>query len=232
MKLRRHILAGAAALTIAATATGSALAQVAVVDVRAIAQAIQQVRQLQSQLTQLQQTYAAIAHLPQSTLNQLAGQLNTNQFRNPLGTSGSTIGGLTNGNSVTAEAQAYLNRNRIYSPNGQDFAATEMGRNANSIANTQAMAAQLYQSAATHIQTLQGLEGQLAGAADAKAVADINARISMEQASFQAQQVQAQSLAMLAQSEERNQYQRQDETRRQQLDAQLARIQAHIQGGN
>jgi type IV secretion system protein VirB5 len=226
------MLAGAATLAILVMGSGPVSAQMAVVDVRAIAQAIQQLRQLQAQLTQLQQTYSAIAHLPQNELNQLAQTLNTAQFRNPLGTSGSTISGLTNGGSITAEAQAYLNRNRVYSPSGQDFAATEMGRNATSIANTQAMAAQLYQSAATHIQTLQGLESQLAGAPDAKAVADVHARIAMEQASFQGQQVQAQSLAMLAQSEERNQTQREDETRRQQLDNQLAQIKAHIQGGN
>ena len=51
----------------------------------------------------------------------------------------------------------------------------------------------------------------------------------MEQASFQGQQIQAQSLAMMASNDERNQYQRQDETRRQQLDNQLSQIKAHIQ---
>lgn len=226
MRLRRYILAGAAALTIATMGSGPVSAQMAVVDVRAIAQAIQQVRQLQSQLAQLQQTYAAIAHLPQNELNQLASQLNTSQFRNPLGTSGATVSGYANGSGGLA-AGAQLNG--IYTGNGTDPAAAEMMRSGTSIANTQAMAAQLYQSAATHIQTLQGLEGQLAGATDAKAVADIHARIAMEQASFQGQQIQAQSLATMASNDERNQYQRQDETRRQQLDNQLSQIKAHIQ---
>ena len=74
MKLRRYMLAGAAALGLIGTTAGPVTAQMAVVDVRAIAQAMQQVRQLQSQLAQLQQTYAAIAHLPQAELNRLAQQ--------------------------------------------------------------------------------------------------------------------------------------------------------------
>lgn len=228
MKMRRYMLAAAAALAIVGTAAGPAAAQMAVIDVRAIAQAIQQVRQLQSQLAQLQQTYAAIAHLPQAELNRLSQQFNANQFRNPLGTSSANIGGMLDGSgNLTAGAQAYLDRNKVYSPSGQDFQAQQMGRNATSIANAQAMAAQLYQSAASHIQTLQSLEGQLAGAPDAKAVADVQARIAMEQAAFQGQQLQAQSLAMWQASQERNQDQRNDEARRQQIDNLIEQAKAH-----
>lgn len=228
MKLRRYMLAGAAALGLIGTTAGPVTAQMAVVDVRAIAQAMQQVRQLQSQLAQLQQTYAAIAHLPQAELNRLAQQLNTNQFRNPLGTSSANIGGLLDGSGNLAPgAQAYLDRNKVYSPTGQDFQAQQMGRNATGIANTQAMAAQLYQSAASHIQTLQSLEGQLTVAPDAKAVADVQARIAMEQAAFQGQQLQAQSLAMWQAAQERNQDQRNDEIRRQQTDNLIQQAKAH-----
>ncbi|SCX35832.1 type IV secretion system protein [Agrobacterium rosae] len=228
MRFRRHKIAGAAALAIGLTGTLPASAQVAVVDFRAIAQAIEQVRQLQSQLTQLQQTYAAIAHLPRNELNRLARQFDTSQFRNPLGTSSASIGGMLDGSgSLAAGAQGYLDRNRVYAPPGQDFQATQMGRNANSIANAQAIAAQLYQSAASHIQTLQGLEGELASAPDAKAIADLQARLTMEQASFQGQQLQAQSLAMWQAAQERNQDQRNDEVRRKQVDNLIEQAKAH-----
>lgn len=229
MKMRRWILTGAAALAIGVGA-GPAMADLPVIDVGAIAQAVETIKRLEAQLAQLQQTYAAIAHLPQDELNRLGSQLQ--QFRNPLGSSSADIGAIMNGSGIGSgalgsTAQSYLNQNRVYSPTGQDFQAQQMNRNANSVAGAQAMASQLYQSAATHIQTLQGLESQLASATDAKAVADIQARIGMEQASFQGQQVQAQSLAMWQAAQERNQDQRNDEQRRQQVDSLIEQAKAH-----
>lgn len=230
MRMRRIVLAGAAVLAIVGTGAGPASAQVAVIDAKAIIQAKAQLDQLTSQLTQLQQTYAAIAHLPQAELAKLGAQLQ--QFRNPLGTSSADIGSIMNGSGIGSgtlgsTAQSYLNQNRVYSPTGQDFQAQQMNRNATSVAGAQAMASELYQSAASHLQTLQGLESQLASASDAKAVADVQARIGMEQASFQAQQVQAQSLAMWQSAQERNQDQRNDEQRRQQVDSLIEQAKAH-----
>ena len=102
-----------------------------------------------------------------------------------------------------------------------------MNRNANSIAGAQAMAGELYQSAATHLQTLQGLEGQLAAAPDTKAIADIQARLAMEQATFQAQQVQAQSLSMWQDAQERNEDEQHDELRRREMENALEQNKAH-----
>jgi len=239
MKIRKAILAGVAALSIAGGSIGPASAQMAVVDVKAIGQAVQQLKQLQQQYQVLQQQYStmmqqyqAIAHLPQNALNQLQSQLNTQQFRNPLASNSVDVGSIMNGTgpgggALGSDVQTYLNQNRVYSPSGQDFQAQQMNRNATSVAGAQAMAAELYQSAASHIQTLQGLEGQLSSAPDAKAVADIQARIGMEQAAFSAQQVQAQSLAMWQAAQERNQDQRNDEARRQQIDNLIDQAKAH-----
>ena len=80
------------------------------------------------------------------------------------------------------------------------------------------MASELYQSAADRVSLLRGIERQLAGAVDAKAVADLQARLAAEQAYVQAQQVQAQSLAMWQQAQERNRQQQQEEQRRQEID--------------
>jgi type IV secretion system protein VirB5 len=221
------ILAGAAVLALTGTGAGPASAQMSVVDVKAIVQAKAQLDQLRQQYAQLQQSYSAIAHVPQGALNQLGQQLNTSQFRNPLGTSSADLGAIMNGTGSGSAAQDYLDRNRVYSPTGQDFRAQQMNRNATSIAGVQAMAGELYQSSASHITALQGLDGQLAGANDTKAVADIQARIGMEQAAFQAQSVQAQSLAMWQQAQERSENQQRDEVRRQQVDGLIVQAKAH-----
>ncbi|KND61520.1 Minor pilin of type IV secretion complex, VirB5 [Candidatus Burkholderia verschuerenii] len=239
MKIRKVILAGVTTLAIVGGSIGPANAQRAVIDIHAIGQAIQQLKQLQQQYHVLQQQYStmnqqyqAIAHAPQNALTQLGSQFNVPQFRSPLSAGSADVGSIMNGTgsgsgALSSNVQAYLNQNRVYSPSGQDFQAQQMHRNATSIAGSQAMAADLYQSAANHIQTLQSLEGQLSSAPDAKAVADIQARIGMEQAAFQAQQVQVQSLAMWQAAQERNEQQREDESRRQQLDSGLQQIRAH-----
>ncbi|MFX5085331.1 type IV secretion system protein, partial [Acinetobacter baumannii] len=75
------------------------------------------------------------------------------------------------------------------------------------------------QSASSRIAALRAIESQLAAAGDAKAVADLAARLAAEQAYIQAQQVQAQSLVLWQQAQMRNQEQREQERRRQSIDA-------------
>lgn len=239
MKTRQLFQAGAAALILSSAAAPPAQALDIVYDPSNYAQAVQQVTQLTQQLTvmqqqyqQLMQTYQAIAHLPQGVLNDLGRQLNVNQFRNALPTQSSVLGAVMNGQglgpgSLGEAAQAYLKQNRIHAPAARDFQATEMQRNASSVAGTQAMASELYQSAANRITMLQGIESQLAGATDAKAVGDLQARIAAEQAYIQAQQVQAQSLAMWQASQERNHQQRGEEERRWQIDNLIEAAKAH-----
>jgi type IV secretion system protein VirB5 len=172
--------------------------------------------------------------VPSNAVNQLGQQLNVDQFRNALPSQSNVLGSVMNGTTLGSDnlgstAQGYLNQNRVYAPTGSDFQAQEMQRNAYSVAGTQAMASELYQSAANRVSALQGIEGQLAAAQDAKAVADLAARINAEQTYIQAQQVQAQSLAMWQQSQQRNQDQRQEEQRRQSIDALIE--QAKARGG-
>lgn len=236
--MRKYLLSGAAVLSIC-MAAAPAPAQWTVIDPSNLAQAVQQVKELQTQIQVMQQQYQqmmqtaqAVSHLPQDALNQLGQQLSVPQFRNPLASSSTDISAIMNGSGLGsgqlgAAAQGYLDQNRVYAPTGQDFQAQQMNRNANSIAGAQAMASGLYQSAASHLQTLQSLEGQLASAPDAKAIADIQARLTMEQAAFQAQQVQAQSLTMWQDAQERNQDQRNDELRRQQIDNLIEQAKAH-----
>ncbi len=237
LRTRRWAFAGVAALALAAGVP--AMAAMVVIDPKAIAEAKEQVDQLGQQLEtlknqyqEMQQTANAVSHLPQDALNQLGQQLNVPELRNPLASSSLDISSIMNGSGIGsgqlgAAAQGYLDQNRVYAPTGQDFQAQQMNRNANSIAGAQAMAGELYQSAATHLQTLQGLEGELAAAPDTKAIADIQARLAMEQATFQAQQVQAQSLSMWQDAQERNEDEQHDELRRREMENAIEQNKAH-----
>ena len=220
--MRRFIILGTTAL---ALVSGSvAQAALPVVDFGAIAQMYQQLQSMAQQYAQLQQTYRAIAHLPSTVTNQIGQQLNT--FRNPL-PSGATSGNMLNGNMVNSLAQQYLDRNHVYSSTGTDFQSTEMRRKAAGIAGATALASQLLAASQGRVSALQAIEEQLAGAQDEKAVLDISARIQVEHAAVQAAQVQAQSLALLAATEQRNDQQRREETRRQSIDDLLQQVRAH-----
>jgi len=206
-------------------------AVIPVVDVRAIVQMVQQLQQLQQHLVMLQKqygqlvnTYNAIAHLPQTATAQFQTQLD--QFRNPLPPAGSS-GSLLNGTLLSPLSQSFLDRNHVYSSSSTDFAATEMGRKAKGIAGALALANQLFAASSGRINALKLLEGQLASAPDEKATLDISARIQAEHAFIQSAQVQAQSLAVLAAAEQRNDQQRQAELRRQSVDAAIADAVAH-----
>ena len=228
--MRNVIKKSALALAICGTVIGPVQAQWVVTDPGNTAQAVEQVVQMIKQLAvmrqqydQLMQTYQAISHAPQGALTQLGQKLNVDQFRNALPSQSSVLGAAMSGSDLGTgtfgkAASGYVKENRVHAPAGQDFQAKEMQRTANSVAGAQAMASGFYQSAANRIDALQGLENQLASAPDTKAVADIQARIAAEQAYIQAQQVQAQALAMWQASEERNQEQRNREERRRQTD--------------
>ena len=198
-----------------------------------IQQVIQQINYLKSQLTQMENIYGSVAHLPDGALSQLGQQMNVPQFRNPLPTATGAIGALMNGSnmgSLTGLGQQYLGQNRIYVPNATDFNAVSMASNSNSIAGVQSMSDQLYQSAAAHNQALQQLEGQLAAAPDEKAVADISARVQLEQTYIQSQQVQAQAIATWQQAQMRSVEQQREESRRCYIDATLSRLDSGSEG--
>lgn len=182
---------------------------------------------LKQQYQQLQQTYAAIAHLPDAALQELGQMMNVPQFRQALpdvngminSLSGGGVGGLGN---MSGLAQQYLGRNQLYNIPGMDAGAQQVRGIANSVAGVQGLLDTLYQSAGGRISALQTLEGQLAAAPDAKATADIQARLGMERAVLQAQQLQATTLQTWQQSQIRTDENQRDEVRRCQIDAVLA----------
>ena len=240
--MRTMLLAGVSALALTAFDRPAA-AQWAVIDnanlmntTRSVVQGAQQIQQLTQQLStmrqqydQLVQTYQAVAHLPESALNQIGQQLNVSQFRVPLPTASGTVGSVLSGtglNNLGGLGQQYLTQNRVYTPIGSDFMAKQMTTTANSVAGVQAMFDQLYQSAAGRIDVLRKLETQLASAPDAKAVADVSARLQTEQTYFAAQQIQAQSLQAWQTAQVRNENEQRDEKRRQNIDEVIQKLTA------
>jgi len=239
--MRRALLKmGIPAVLVACFSVSQGNAALPVVDFGAITQALNQLRQLQQQYQmlvqqyqQLQATYSAVAHLPGAANQRLQQALAP--FRNPLGTGSAGVGSMMNGTSiaqgVVGQLQArFLQTNRVYAPAGSDPAAISLNQNAVSIAGSQAMASQLYQSASDHAQALQGIEGELAAAPDAKAAADLQARASTEQAYFQAQTIQAQAVSMWQDAQQRNVDQQRRELRRQQIDTLIAQARANGAG--
>jgi type IV secretion system protein VirB5 len=110
-------------------------------------------------------------------------------------------------------ASSFQQQNHIYLPTTNNPATTALTANANSIANLQATASTFYQSSVDHVTALQQLESELAGATDEKTVADIEARIQLEQAYLTAQQIQVLTLSMMQDAQKRNQAQRAEENR-------------------
>ncbi|MBY0335644.1 MAG: type IV secretion system protein [Acetobacteraceae bacterium] len=218
---------GAALLAAALAAAAPARAQWTVIDPSNLAQAVEQVRQLQAQLqtmqqqyAQMQETFRAISHLPQDALVSLGRQLDVGQFRNALPDAGALAGMLGGGGGLDAAARRFLEGGRVYAPaeGAGDFPGAEMLRNARSIAAAQGLADGLFRSASARIEALRGLEGMLAGAPDAKAVADVQARIAQEQSFIGAQQVQAQALSLWQQAQVRAEQQRREEQSRGEID--------------
>lgn len=241
---RGLLIAGTSA--VALLVAGEARAQMAVIDganllntTRSVVQGAQQIQQLaqqlqtmQQQLMQVENIFGSVAHLPQNELTQLGQSLNVPALRQILPSASGAIGSVMNGSglgSMAGVGQQYFNQNHVYTPTGGSFNATAMISNASSIAGVQAMADQLYQSAAFHIAALEGLEGQLATAPDDKAVSDISARVQTEQTYIAAQQVEAQSIQTWQAAQVRNMDEQRREKRQQDIDDVIN--QASVQAG-
>jgi type IV secretion system protein VirB5 len=198
---------------VAALAT-RATAQIPVVDgtnamnmVRELQQGVQQIQQLQSQLQQLQQVYYSISHV--TDLGTAVGALSSLGIQNPLPVNPYAASNLLQG---TGNAQGMLgslsslftntsNTNTIFKAPGDGFGATELNANGSGIAGAQSMAMQLYQSAGQRVGLLGQLQALINDAPDQSTREALLARISVEQAYVQNQQVQAQTLGNYMQAE-------------------------------
>jgi type IV secretion system protein VirB5 len=212
--LRVLILAGAAALSLTAQA---AQAQMAVYDGASYAKLIQQAQTGLSQLRQAQQQVQQGQQLLQS-LNQgsnvggLATLLEAPALRQLIpGVSALTAGGQGNLSSlgdIGAQAAAIRSANRLYTPPAGDT----LGADLEAAGNRAAVALALGQAVATGGQQrlggLEQLQTSIDGAADARAVLDLQARATTEQAMIANDQMRLQGLAMAQAAQDQLQTQR------------------------
>lgn len=191
----------------------SAPAQMAVFDANAILQ-------LKTQLQQMKQMYDALSH-PTGIANMVPG-LNNPSLQNLLpGTQElqQDVSGQGNGGALSGQAQQFLNQNRIYTPQGNDFQALQMNQAAQSSANVQALASNANSSLQQHLADLDQLERDCVDTGqDVTQLTACNARLQAEQDKISAQQAQLTSLEIAAHQQEQVQQQQQEQDRRRSIE--------------
>jgi type IV secretion system protein VirB5 len=208
-------------LLLAVGATVPAHAQWAVFDVASVTQLMtevqtlnQQLQTAQSQLTQAQQQYQAI------TGNRGMAQLLGGQNRNYLPTSGAELAAALQGTSgpfgaLSATVQTAVQTNAVLTPAQiAGFSAAEqvdLNSSRRSAALLQGLTSQALLTTSTRFSTLQQLISAISSANDAKAVLDLQARATAEQAMLTNDQSKLQTLYQAAQAQQWVLQQRLDE---------------------
>lgn len=225
------------ALVGALTLGGSAAhAQLAVYDAASYAKLIQQattavsqLNELKAQVTQGQQLFSSLNDA--SGVSKIASALGVPSLRSFLpDTSAFTAaakGDLTALGAIGAKADAIRSANRLYTgrtddPLGADIEAT--GRRA---ARDLALGQSVADAGAQRLQGLKDLQAAIDTAPNARAVMDLQARATTEQAMIANDQMRLQGIAMAQAAEDRLQAQR---DRERMLAAREARMAAYKQG--
>lgn len=217
--LRRRMVEIALLSFLALMPTNALRAQgIPVIDIAAVLQLMQQVQYwmqqiqlMKTQLDQLQQTHAAVTGargmqnlLSDSMRNylppdwtQIIGVLNSNS---------ATYSGLANQARAVMDANAILSRTQLNALSPEQRQMVEQGRK--SVAMMQVMSRVAYQHTSQRFSAIQQLINAIAGAADVKAIQDLQGRIAAEQAMLQNEQTKLQVLSQAAQAEQWAQQQR------------------------
>lgn len=204
-------------------AAGSAQAQMAVVDVRAIFQLRQQIsywRQqitsMQQELSQLQATHAALTGT-RGLQNLLPVSLDVRNYlptdwaemQRLLAGLSTRYGALAREVAAGVIAASVLSPDELARRSRQEREIIESGRT--QAAWLTATSRGAYAQASARFASLQQLIAAVGQVTDAKAVADLQARIAAEQAMLANEQAKIELLAQMAQAEEVLQAQRQRE---------------------
>jgi type IV secretion system protein VirB5 len=209
--MKRRLLATVAAALIG---SGSAHADLPVIDMTAIQNLITQINWLKQQYTELMSVYNTLAH-PTGVLG-MAPELFG--LQNPLPSLGS-ITGIISGTDGTSALSGIINQieqqNQAYRPDGDDWTAQWINRSAGSNAGVQALAETMLQSLQQRISGLDDLETQLGNAQDVTEVDAIGARLQTEQNFVSTQQTEASLLQTLAMTQAQAEQQQVEQRQRQ-----------------
>jgi type IV secretion system protein VirB5 len=180
----------------------AARAQWAVVDVGAIAQAIQELATLKQQLTTLEQEFNQAQQTYQSMtgsrgMQTLLSGINRNYFpansSQLLSALASPINSAINGNAILTSQQL-----AIYSPAQQQ----QLNAWRSNAALMQVTASQAYANSSSRFGSIQQLIGAIPSASDQKGILDLQARIQAEIGMLQNEQTKLQMLYQLVQAQE------------------------------
>ena len=201
MKLKRLLIASA---VMASFSFSSAHAQgIPVIDAAGLAQAVQTVTQLQQQLQQAKQLYSSM-----NGVRGLGSILNNPQLRNYLpenwqGVYDAVKSGGYNG--LTSTAKVVRDANKIYDncANKTGTTQTICYRQAAQSAQYKDFIGNALEASGKRLAQIEGLMGQINATGDAKAIAELQARIGVEQANIQNETTKMQLFKMMADAEEK-----------------------------
>ncbi|MBY5561094.1 P-type DNA transfer protein VirB5 [Rhizobium leguminosarum] len=198
-----------------------------VIDETAIAKQIESITQLKSQLDslnqQLQQAQQLYASLNKVTnMADVAGLLNDPSIRKALPQDFNAIEGLLKGSGTGVfgtSASKFLENNSTYRTDANDFYTQELARAQNRNAGQMSLGQQIYDAATKRIDGIDQLRQEISSAADAKDIADLQARLQAETAFLQTDVLRMQALQMVQQAQIQVDDQRKAEDWRKRLDA-------------
>ena len=228
MTLRALIMAGAATLTLC---TPAAHAQMAVYDAAGYTKWIQQAQTALSQLrqaeTQVQQGAQLLQSLNQgSNVGSIAQTLESPALRQLLpGVSALTAaaqGDLTGLGAIGTQAAAIRSANRLYTPPAGDAVGADLEAAGMRAATNMALGQAVANGGQQRLTGLQTLQQAIDAAPNARAVLDLQARATAEQAMIANDQMRLQGLAMTQSAEDRMQAQRDRERAAAARDARMA----------
>ena len=174
---------------------------------------VRQLQQMQQQYQQLVMTYQALTRV--TDLGSAVSALNMMGIRNPLPINPYAAQSLLNGtggasgmlNSLSGLYTGTHTGNTVYAPRDDTWTTRQILANGGGLAGAQALALQLYQSAGERVAGLAELQARIDGAPDPSEREALIARLGVEQAYIQNQQVQAQNIQtyLIAQTQVREQ---------------------------
>ncbi|WVT06306.1 P-type DNA transfer protein VirB5 (plasmid) [Sinorhizobium chiapasense] len=207
---------------------GQAPAQgIPVIDQTAIAKQIESIAQLKSQLDtlnqQLQQAEALYGSLNKITdMADVASLLNDPSIRKALPQDFDAVESLFKGQGTGVlgnSATQLLEDNSTYRTDADDFYAQELSRIQNQNAGQLSLGQQIYDTATKRIDGIDQLRQKISSAADAKDIADLQARLQAESAFLQTDVLRMHGLQMIQQAQVQVNEQRKAEDWRQRMDA-------------
>lgn len=204
-----------------------------VYDPTAVAKLVDQVQQMEKQLTALNDQLNQAKRLYDSfnkvtNASDVAGLLNSTQFRKYLPAEFLHIENLVNGSgsgSFASSLDSYLTQNRVYTANpGNAFYATELDRIARQTGTSHSIGQAVYDTAAKRVDELDKLRQQIGQARDVKDVLDLSARVQVESTLLQNDVLRMQGLAMVQRAQGEMNGQRERERGRQLIDEMKAAV--------